>query len=222
MNPHASAAASPSDAPGHPRGQRLSDLADGRLDDAALTQAVADWAGDAQARRTWHAYQLIGDVLRSDDLASPPAGDAAFLVAVRQRLAAEPVVLAPVPASASASMTRRRLRQAWMRPVVAAAGFVAVAGVVVVLQQAAPDASLAPAAGPQMALQGNPAVTTVAASSPNQVQPASRVVVVPEGRMQRDPRIDACLRAHRESFAGSPAALPGGAMRNVDADVTAR
>ena len=34
-------------------------------------------------RSTWHAYHLIGDVLRSDDLARPPARDAAFLAALR-------------------------------------------------------------------------------------------------------------------------------------------
>lgn len=215
MNPHASAHANPLDG----RRQRLSDLADGQLDDAALAQAVADWTGDAEARRTWHAYQLIGDVLRSDDLASP-SGDAAFLAALRQRLATEPVVLAPQPVPAP--LARRRLRQAWLRPVVAAAGFVAVAGVVVVLQQAAPDAGLAPSGGPQLVFQGDGAITNVSAVPRGPAPPAQRAVVVPDGQMLRDARVDAYLRAHRESYAGSPAALPGGAMRNVDPDLSPR
>jgi len=214
MNANASAAAGPSDA----SRQRLSDLADGRLDDHALAQGVADWADDAQSRRTWHTYQLIGDVLRSEDLAASPGGDAAFLASLRQRLYAEPVVLAPSPVRPSGSV--RRLRQVWMRPIVAAAGFVAVAGVVVVLQQAVPDAGMAPVGAPQMAQQGNRAITVV--SGVPQVQTSQRAVVVPDGQMLRDARVDAYLRAHRESFAGSPAALPGGAMRNVDADVSSR
>ena len=65
---------------------------------------------------SWHAYQLIGDVLRSEDLAAEPAADEAFLVALRARLADEPVVLAPQPRveeagrrpSPSAANARRR------------------------------------------------------------------------------------------------------------------
>ena len=78
--PHATPAAD------EPR-QWLSDLADGRLDDQDLAGACRRWAEDDDARRTWYAYHLIGDVLRSDDLARPAAADAAFLEALRQRLA---------------------------------------------------------------------------------------------------------------------------------------
>lgn len=59
---------------------------------------------------------------------------------LRERLAAEPVVLAPAPLS-----TRRALRARWMRPVSAAAGVVAVAGSVWLLpvRQGGPVASVA-------------------------------------------------------------------------------
>ena len=53
----------------------------------------------ARARR-WHAYHLIGDVLRSDDLASAPGRDAAFLQRLSARLDDEPAVLAPEPLAA--------------------------------------------------------------------------------------------------------------------------
>ena len=49
-----------------------------------------------------------------------------------------------------------------------------------------------------------------------------RVVELPEGQMLRDARIDDYLRAHRSTLAGSPAALPGGGMRNVDMTLTPR
>ena len=35
------------------------------------------WRGDGELREDWHAYHLIGDVLRSDDLAIAPARDEA-------------------------------------------------------------------------------------------------------------------------------------------------
>lgn len=112
---------------------RLSALADG--DAQAAEAACAGWRDDAEARRTWHAYQLIGDVMRSDDLARPAARDAAFLAGLRERLAAEPVVLAPAPASVPA-----RRRQHWLLPVAAAAGFVVVAGVLAVARISQPGA----------------------------------------------------------------------------------
>jgi sigma-E factor negative regulatory protein RseA len=62
-------------------------------------------------------------VLRSDDLATPPARDAAFLCALRPRLAAEPVVLAPEPPRRA-----RSGRWTWMAPPTVAAGFVLVTG----------------------------------------------------------------------------------------------
>ena len=182
--------------------QWISDLVDGHADssaDAALAQACARWQGDAEMRRTWHAYHLIGDVLRSDELASPPARDAALLVALRERLAQEPVLLAP--AAQPPASRRRPRRQVWLLPVAAAAGFVAVAGVLVVLQQA----DLADP-GPMLALRA-PAAG---------VLPVAAVTAVPgpSAQMLRDARVEDYLRAHRETMAGSPAALPGGAMRS--------
>ncbi len=111
----------------------LSALADGEAQ--AADPACAGWRDDAEARRTWHAYQLIGDVMRSDDLARPASRDAAFLAGLRERLAAEPVVLAPAPVPAPAGR-----RQHWLLPAAAAAGFAVVAGVLVVTRISQPGA----------------------------------------------------------------------------------
>ncbi|MBU6260953.1 MAG: sigma-E factor negative regulatory protein, partial [Burkholderiales bacterium] len=97
----------------------VSALVDGEAD--ALDPVCAVWRDSAEARGAWHAYHLIGDVMRSDDLAADPARDARFLAGLRERLAGEPVVLAPP-----------RRRQVWLVPAAVAAGFVAVAGVLVV------------------------------------------------------------------------------------------
>jgi sigma-E factor negative regulatory protein RseA len=117
--------ASDPSAPNSSEAQRaqLSALCDGDL--AALEDGCRLWRDDAEARATWHTYHLIGDVLRSDDLAATPRRDAAFLAGLRERLATEPVVLAPA---------KPRRRQLWQLPAAAAAGFAAVAGIVTVLQ----------------------------------------------------------------------------------------
>ena len=87
----------------------LSALMDGELDASAVGRACGQWRDDEETRANWHAYHLIGDVLRSDDLVSDPAHDAAFLAAFRQRLAQEPVVLAPASlAAAPQSLVKRR------------------------------------------------------------------------------------------------------------------
>ncbi len=75
--------------------EQLSALADGELDDASVARVCARWRADAPAQATWHAYHLIGDVLRSEDLASAPGRDRSCLTRLRERLVNEPVVLAP-------------------------------------------------------------------------------------------------------------------------------
>lgn len=178
------------------RRQQLSSLMDGDLANGDAASACALWRQDAEARRDWHAYHLIGDVLRSHDLASAPARDAAFLQALRQRLADEPVPLAPAPLQAAEPQPvpqvangttpgrRARGRQWLMAPVAVAAGFVAVAGVMVVTRVMAP----APAAAPVMAQ-----TERVPAAG------ASAVLV-------RDARLDRYLSAHRSLANG---AMPG-------------
>src|SRR5471030_2568146 len=113
----------------------LSALADGDATDSEAARAFQAWRDDSEARASWHAYQLIGDVLRSEDLAAEPAADESFLVALRTRLAAEPVVLAPQPRVAEepavlpiAANATARPRARWQGPLAMAAGFLAVIG----------------------------------------------------------------------------------------------
>ena len=74
---------------------RLSSMMDGHATRDDVADACAAWKEDESVRRSWHTYQLIGDVLRSDDLATEPSHDCDFLAKLRVRLEAEPVVLAP-------------------------------------------------------------------------------------------------------------------------------
>ena len=74
--------------------ERLSALVDGELEIHAVTAACAHWGQSEASRNSWHVYQLIGDVLRSDDLASDPVRDADFLQSLQRRLSIEPVPFA--------------------------------------------------------------------------------------------------------------------------------
>ncbi|MBI3154546.1 MAG: sigma-E factor negative regulatory protein, partial [Burkholderiales bacterium] len=71
----------------------LSALVDG--DGDAVERGCKGWQRDPALRARWHTYHLIGDVLRSDELASTPRHDARVLEGVRARLAREPVLVAP-------------------------------------------------------------------------------------------------------------------------------
>jgi sigma-E factor negative regulatory protein RseA len=188
--------------PYEPR-QWLSALADGRSD--ALPPGTALWRDDADARQAWHLYHLIGDVMRSDELASAPARDAAFMATLRTRLAAEPVPLAPQPLQTPVA---RRL--GWRAPAAVAAGFVAVAAMVVLM---APQRDR-PGAGPQLA--ANSPVGEGNSTRPvSTTRPAVPPVLVDQGSVIRDARIETYLRAHQGVRVGSPA-LSGGALRNAE------
>ena len=192
-----------------PLGQALSALMDGELAPGELAGACAAWQQHSDVRSHWHAYHLIGDVLRSDDLAAPAARDETFLQALRGRLALEPAPEAPTPWLAAApeaplpptawapaddarlqahpAAPVRRRAGAWlMAPAALAAGFMVVAGGMVVGKLMAPE----PAAAPRMA----------------QSAPAA-------GELVRDARLDRYLAAHRSL--GNGLASAGSAERTV-------
>jgi sigma-E factor negative regulatory protein RseA len=209
MNPQAPRASQPGVDTGRGPGisEWLSALADGEVqaDPDAAPRATQAWRDDPEARRAWHAWHLIGDVLRSEHLASPPARDAAFLAALRERLAAEPVVLAP----AATPVLPARWRSAWLAPAAVAAGFVAVAGVLVVARIGLPDLGPAGAAA-VLASASSPGLTLASVpAAPSSGQGGAALI--------RDARLDSYLRAHQSARGNLAAAVPGGGMRNVEA-----
>lgn len=204
--------------------ERLSALTDGELEGSAVTQACAHWRESADSRSTWHAYHLIGDVLRSDDLANDPARDAGFLDALRARLANEPVVFAPAPlqtASVGSRAAGAGRRWSWMAPTAVAAGFVAVAGVLTltrpgVLPDRTDTATVAQAAVPTASM-----AAATARVSPAAVAPEPQTFVA-SGELIRDVRLDRYLAAHKQ-FAGSSAlGVPSAYLRNATAEVSGR
>lgn len=195
----------------------VSRLVDGECDADLARDICASWRDDPGLQRDWHRYQLIGDVMRSDDLATPPARDRAFLDALRVRLADEPPIVAPAPVIVPAPAAPvARGRHGWLAPAAIAAGFVAVAGVLVVSRMSEPTAE--PRAG-LLAGQGVPAGLQRAGNGPS---PGGSSPGSFDAQLIRDAQIDAYLRAHREARGSSAAAVPGGVMRSVDTIVPQR
>jgi sigma-E factor negative regulatory protein RseA len=196
--------------------ETLSAVIDGEADAGTVSSACAAWRESAVTRTTWHAFHLIGDVMRSDDLASVPQRDAAFLGRLRERLATEPVVLAPQPLPVVVPASRRR--RTWMGSAAVAAGFVAVAGVLVVMREpAALDAATPVAAAPAPTAAVVPVAVTAPAPAGTAVAEAAAETeaLVRNGQVLRDARLDRYLAAHKQ-FAGSSAlGVPSSFLRSA-------
>jgi len=169
----------------------LSALMDGEAAAGEVESACARWRDAVDARERWHAYHLIGDVLRSEELASSPERDARFLAGMRERLATE-----AVPLVQRSAATRPALR--WQTAsVAAAAGFLAVAGVLVAMRSGG-DATGQPAGGAVLASASQPEVMTAS------------------GKLIRDAQLDRYFSAHRRVSNGASVMVPGAVVRSVD------
>jgi len=216
------------------RRQCLSAVADGEARDDEISRACAAWRDDHQARADWHTYALIGDVLRSDDLAQHADADSAFLNKLRQRMAHEPVVLAPEPQVTSsrpsgvvaggmalplAAVARKRH---WGTSMAVAAGALTVIGVAAVMRGVAlPEAPAVVAEAPvqgalSQALRPVGQAATLVANGA--AMPASEPGV---NAFVHDAEIDRYLNAHRQYARGAVLATPGG-LRQVAASPTGR
>jgi sigma-E factor negative regulatory protein RseA len=212
-------------------GETLSALIDGEADVGVVTSACAVWRESASTRSAWHTFHLIGDVMRSEDLASTRQRDAAFLERLRARLADEPVVLAPQPLERSvavetlpmAAQAGRWRRRSWIGPAAVAAGFVAVAGVLVVTRAPTPltaDTTIAGGTTPSVAAGVTPVVAKAPAAADAAADPETQLVR--SGQVLRDARLDRYLAAHKQ-FAGSSAlGVPSSFLRSATVDAANR
>ena len=154
-------------------------------------------------------------MLRSEDLASTPARDAAFLAALREKLAQEPVPLAPAQIAVAPPLTGARL--GWRAPAAVAAGFAVVAATLVYMRPG--GFGTTESSGAQLAA-GSASVAGSGVRVISNPEPSANGALVAEGLMIRDPRLNAYLRAHQAARGNSPAALPGGGLRSVEILVT--
>jgi sigma-E factor negative regulatory protein RseA len=161
----------------------ISCLIDGELDRGeaeALLRGVCD---DADLRARWEQMHLVGDALRSSEVAACHAGS--FCRRVAAALASEPTVLAPRKAP-ERSQARR-----WIVPGVAVAASVAALGWVALPMLAPPPSvtlATAPAASPAPAAAEQP-----------QPQPVTSRRSVPA----MNASLDVYLSAHRELTGGT-------------------
>lgn len=181
----------------------ISALADGQLHGDALARGV-QLAATAQGREAWHAYHVVGEVLRAGRpcVGSPPD---AFLERLQQRLRAEALPLAAQPELAVLA-TDRPAANDWLWKLVA--GVASVAAVSAVGWNM--WGSLGPSgAAPQLAA-APAAVVPVAATDPR------------AATMIRDPRLDQLLAAHRQLGGATALQQSSGFLRNATFEGPAR
>ena len=189
----------------------ISALADGQLRGEEFARTV-EWVGEAkEAQSTWHAYHVLGDVLRAGESVSS-ARDAAFVQRLRQGLQAETSGTVPVVAidliATDAMSTRAGAMNhinrgganapwfGWKRLAgVASLALVALIGWPLVFQGRAPEAT-------QLAQLPQPGNGPALAGADTAV-------------MIRDPQLDALLLAHRQFGGTSALQMPAGFLRNA-------
>lgn len=193
------------DSPPEEDAERFSALIDGECTAVEAAQFTRRWEANEQLQAQWHLHHLIGDTLRSDDLASPRRNDD-FMRQLRARLAQEPAIVAPGPLP----IARQRAR--WLRPMSAAAGVMAVAGSVWLLpvRQTTPTSQ-------SMALASRPtAVTTMSVTLPT-------AGVASEQRLDRSRQeLDRLLSAHQQFQSATAVAPLAGYLRPADYETTGR
>ena len=185
----------------------LSALVDGELHGDALEQALV-CAESAEGCASWELYHLVGDVLRSPDLAHHSQHD--LLTGLRAQLAAEPALQLQ---SSQLQQVSAGMEQAHS-PVVAlrdpaanssvfrwkvAASFATVAAVAALgwNLMGGMDGAL----GPQLAQSSNGAAPVLVATE--------------NGDVLRDPRLDALLANHQQYASRASLQTPAEFLRNA-------
>lgn len=203
----------------------VSALADGQLHGEEFARTV-EWLGTAdEARLTWHAYHLVGDVLRAGE-AMANSRDAAFVQRLKLSLQREAPRVPPViatdmiadyaistgaigingskdGAANDTSFRWKLLASVASLAAVSVIGWHAFGGWAE--QAGAPQLAQVPVQSDQAEV----ALQQVAAGAELQV-------------MIRDPQLDALLAAHKQFGGTSALQMPAGFLRNATFDGAAR
>jgi sigma-E factor negative regulatory protein RseA len=176
------------------RGERLSAFVDGELHGDEPNSFLAGL--DHEDRAAWSCYHLIGDALRSDDLAMNPAASQAFMSGFAARFESEAHVLAPTKSFAGRHLFALRNRVA---PAFAVAAAAATLTWIVVPQLQGVNTGAA-----QVASSGGDSLQQVAmvASMPAATLASARPAVQ-DSNIIRDASLDQYLEAHQQ-FAQQP------------------
>ena len=192
--------------------ERISSLLDGDLHGDELSLTLDALLEDPQSMQTWHTYQVVGDVMRSAELA-PARNDFVFLQKLQLRLASEPSgvggpandVVLPITLRVT-DVALDRGRSASNAP---AFRWKALAGVSCVALVGLIGASMWTQLSPQAAVE-------VAMSRPDaMVAPTVVATDTVAGPMLRDPRLDELMAAHRQLGGHSALQVPAGFLRDA-------
>lgn len=202
--------------------EAISALADGQLRGEEFARAVESATADAQALATWHAYHVVGDVLRFGALAACRQ-DLDFVARLKARLHDEQPwtstgdatdLLAEdryPPRDIDLKMTEKPAANEAIFRWKLVAGFASLAAMAAISWNALRGGSFVADSQPQLA-QAVVSVPSPAGQSGVAVADSAAPVMI------RDPRLDAFLAAH-EQFAGTSALqMPAGFFRNATFD----
>ena len=199
-------------------------MVDSELDARGCDALLGSLESDALSN--WHAYQVIGDVLRGhpDPTGNRSATD--FLAAVRLgledkdvRVTAQPRPVVNVAVATSGAGRRDAANDAVFRWKLVA-GFASLAAVMAVSWSVVSGSNGA-AAGAQLASNAPAAVTTTAATA----APAVNVPVAVntgQGVLIRDAQLEALLAEHRQHGGMSALQMPSGFIRNATYEAAGR
>lgn len=185
----------------------LSALVDGELHGEELEQALACAEGP-EGCASWELYHLVGDVLRSPDLAHHSQHD--LLSGLRAQLANEPALMLE---SAQIKQVTAGLEPAH-GPVVALRD-PAANGAVFRWKVAASFASVAAVAALGWNLMANPASEQGAQMASVQGVSAPVLIATENGDVLRDPRLDALLDSHQQYLSRASLQTPADFLRNA-------
>lgn len=215
----------------------LSAMVDGEVSAAELDALLASGLGlPSSGLGDWHAYQVIGDVLRGHEDATGATSAIDFLSAVRTGMQAqnvESVALGNHPSQFHAVRANTAVRDAANDAVFRwklVAGFASVAAVIAVSWNVlvGSGGSLDGSTGPQLALSApgtsetpgvQPATVTAAATLSTAVP---LVVNTGQGVLIRDAQLEALLAEHRQHGGMSALQMPSGFIRNATYDSAGR
>ena len=188
----------------------VSALMDGELQGSAQQASVETLLKDARAQEAWHRYHLIGDILRSDELAAG-ARDLQFLTKLESRLSQEtmaarvemPERVAVLPPDGKHHTSANSDRFRWRMAAGGALTLALAVMAVFVLEPNMGRADIPMAVAPQIV--------------PDTQADVAAISVAPDG-MIRDPRLDQLLSAHQQLGGHSALQMPSGFLRNATYD----
>ena len=190
---------------------------DGQLQGAELSAALQTLASD-EARECWQVYHLVGDVLRSADLAACGRDHALVArVSAQLRQEAPSVTVVPAPSPAQVRDVARPAANDGVFRWKMVAGLASFAAVAAIGWGVMGGIGPQPGMGPQLARGDATAPTQIATlAAPVPVSAASAVIEGDAGAvMLRDPRLDELLAAHRQTSGASALGNAAGFLRNA-------